>query len=112
MTIKFCSEAYFSGLRFFNEPEISDSDLPEGLKISIDLGRVWTREPWISRRARYPETIEADYLTSLNFRLYYVIAIIVIIKFPNTFSVHALAALLLVQLSTVLGKIAEFTIFT
>ena len=25
MPIKFCSEAYFSGLRFFNEPEISDS---------------------------------------------------------------------------------------
>ena len=23
--IKFCSEAYFSGLRFLNEPEISDS---------------------------------------------------------------------------------------
>ena len=25
MPIKFCSEDYFSGLRFFNEPEISDS---------------------------------------------------------------------------------------
>ena len=28
MPIKFCSEAYFSGLRFFNEPEISDSGPP------------------------------------------------------------------------------------
>ena len=26
--IKFCSEAYFSGLRFINEPEISDSGSP------------------------------------------------------------------------------------
>ena len=37
MPIKFCSEAYFSGLRFFNEPETSDSgplslkSLPEDL---------------------------------------------------------------------------------
>jgi len=30
------------------------------LKKSIDLSRVWTREPWISRRARCPETTEAD----------------------------------------------------
>ena len=30
------------------------------MKKSIDLTRVWTREPWISRRARYPETTEAD----------------------------------------------------
>ena len=30
------------------------------LKKSIDLSRIWTREPWISRRGRYPETIEAD----------------------------------------------------
>ena len=29
---------------------------------SIDLSRFWTREPWISRRARYPETTEADLL--------------------------------------------------
>ena len=27
MPIKFCSEASFSGLRFFNEPEISDPHL-------------------------------------------------------------------------------------
>ena len=74
MPIKFCSEAYFSGFRFFNEPEISDSgppslkSLPEDLcsrflrpeKNSIDLNRVWTREPWISRRARYPVTTEAN----------------------------------------------------
>ena len=70
MPIKFCSEAYFS---FFNEPQISDSGLSAlspsrrtsaqdfyVLKKSIDLSRVWTREPWISRRVRYPETTEAD----------------------------------------------------
>ena len=28
MSIKFCSKAYFSGVRFFNEPEISDSGPP------------------------------------------------------------------------------------
>ena len=28
MPFRFCSEAYFSGLRFFNEPEISDTGLP------------------------------------------------------------------------------------
>ena len=55
MLIKFCSEAYFSGLRFFNEPEISDSGLPAlspfrrtcaqdfyVLKKFIYLSRVWT----------------------------------------------------------------------
>ena len=30
------------------------------LKKSKDLSRVWTREPGISRRARYSETTEAD----------------------------------------------------
>ena len=62
-----------SGLRFFNEPEISDSGPPAYsptrrtcaedfyvLKKSIDLSRIWTREPWISRRARYPETTEVE----------------------------------------------------
>ena len=72
--IKFCLETYFSGLRSFNEAEIPDSEppslksLPENLcseflrpwKKSINLNRVWTREPWISRRARYPDTSEAD----------------------------------------------------
>ena len=75
MPIKFCLEAFFSGLRFFNEPEISDSDSqlkvpPGGLvlrifmpwKKSIDLNRVRTREPWISRWVRYPETTEADFV--------------------------------------------------
>ena len=32
------------------------------LKKYIDLNRIWTREPWISRQARYPETTEAEYL--------------------------------------------------
>ena len=31
------------------------------LEKSIDLSRVWTRETWISRRALYSETTEADY---------------------------------------------------
>ena len=63
----------FSGLTFFNEPEISDSGPPAWslsrrtcaqdfyvLKKSINLSRVYIREPWISRRARYSETTEAD----------------------------------------------------
>ena len=58
MPIEFCSEAYFSGLRLFNKPEISDSGpqpkVPPGglvlkifevLKKSIGLSRVGTREP-------------------------------------------------------------------
>ena len=36
------------------------------LKKSIDLSRLWTREPWISRRARYPETSEADLLSEVT----------------------------------------------
>ena len=54
----------FSGLRFFNKPEISDSGPPAYyvLKKFIGLSRVWTREPSISRRARSPETSEADNL--------------------------------------------------
>ena len=35
------------------------------LKKSIDLSWVWTREHWISRRARYPETNEADIIFTL-----------------------------------------------
>ena len=35
--IKFCSEAYFSGLRFFNEPEISDSGPPALKSLREDL---------------------------------------------------------------------------
>ena len=31
----------------------------------IDFSRVWTREPWISRHARHPETTEADWLPQL-----------------------------------------------
>ena len=29
-------------------------------KKSIDLSRIWAPKPWISRRARYPETTETD----------------------------------------------------
>ena len=72
MSIKCCSEAYFSGLRFFNKPEISDPQLkvPPGglmlLKKSIVLSLVWTHEPWISRRARYPENTEADFAIEIK----------------------------------------------
>ena len=62
--LKFAQRPIFSGLWFFNEPEISDSDLCSGFlrpEKSMDLSRISTREPWISRRARYPETTEADY---------------------------------------------------
>ena len=64
MSMKFCSEPIFSDLRFFNEPEISDSG-PSWrtcgqdfyvLKKSIDPSQVWTREPRILRRALYSET--------------------------------------------------------
>ena len=44
--LNFAQRPIFSVLRFFNEPEIPDFVL----KISIDVSRVWTREPWISRR--------------------------------------------------------------
>ena len=60
--IKFC-------LRFFNEPEILDSGPTAWspsqrtcaeefyvLEKFIDLSWVWTLDPWISRRARYPQT--------------------------------------------------------
>ena len=75
---KFCPEVlFYSGLRFFNELEIR-VDLetrdpyfkvpPRGVVLralinvlnkSIDLGRVWNHEPWISRRAHYRETTKA-----------------------------------------------------
>ena len=35
---------------------------PGGLK---DLSRIRTRETWISRRARYPETTEADLILTM-----------------------------------------------
>ena len=62
--LNFAQRPIFSGLRFFNEPEISDSGPPAltpsrrtcaqdfyVLKKSIDFSRVRTREPWISRWA-------------------------------------------------------------
>ena len=73
----------FSGLRFFNEPEISDlrpqlKVPPGGLvlrfftswKKSIDFSLIWTREPLISRRARYPETTEADMFGRIYYLVY------------------------------------------
>ena len=67
--LNFAQRPICSGLKFFNEPEISDSGPPAQspsrrncaqdfyiLKKSIDLSRVWTCKPWISRRSRYPET--------------------------------------------------------
>ena len=74
--LNFAQRPVFSGLRFFNETEISDSVSPSRrtcaqnfyvLKKSIDLSRVWTREPWISRQACYPETTEADLQNYLQY---------------------------------------------
>ena len=75
--LNFTQRPIVSGLSFFNEPEISDSGPPAYsssrrtcakdfyvLKKSIDLSRVRIREPWISRRAHYSETTEADILTA------------------------------------------------
>ena len=39
------------------------------MKKSIDLSRVWTREPRISRRVRYPETTEVDNNSSSSSRI-------------------------------------------
>ena len=71
--LNFALRPIFSDLRFFNESEISDWGSPAYipsrrtcaqdfyvLKKSIDLSRIWTCAPWISRRACYPETTEAD----------------------------------------------------
>ena len=81
MPIKFSSEAYFFqawGSLTSLKSRTQDSQLkvhPEGQdfyvpKKSIDFSRVWTREPWISRRVGYPVTTEADCVfvsQSLNF---------------------------------------------
>ena len=70
---------FFLGLSFFNEPEIVDSGPQLSaqdfyiLKKSIDLSRVWTREPWISRRARYPETDYSDHSGSNQALIAYII---------------------------------------
>ena len=68
--LNFAQRPIFLGLRFLNEPEISDSDPqlkvpPGGLVLRIYtswkiLSWIWSREPWISRRAHYSETTEAD----------------------------------------------------
>ena len=76
--LNFAQRPIFSSLRFFNEPEISDSGPqlkvpPGGLVLKIFTS--WknpspsadgTCKPWISRRARYPETTEAD-INELSF---------------------------------------------
>ena len=75
--LNFAQRPIFSGLRFFNEPEISDLGSPASspfwracaqdfyVKKSIDLSWIWTCEPWILRWARYPETTEA-YICTYN----------------------------------------------
>ena len=73
--LHFAQRPIFSGFRFFNEPEISDLGPPDlsppggpVLRIFMSwkihrsqLG--WTCKPWISRRAHYPKTTEADWTT-------------------------------------------------
>ena len=79
MSIKFWSEAYcFQAWRSLTSLKYQTRDpqlkVPPGghvlriftsWKNPMDLSRVWTREPWISRRARYPETTEANLATLL-----------------------------------------------
>ena len=67
--LSFAQKSIFSGFKFFNKPETSDSGpmaySPSRricvqdfyvLKISICINWVWTCEPWISRKARYLKT--------------------------------------------------------
>ena len=69
--LNFAQWPIFSGLRFFNEPEISDSGaplkVPPGVlvlrifmswKKSFNLSWIWTPESWNSRRASYPEALK------------------------------------------------------
>ena len=74
MPIKFCSQSYFFqtwGSLMSLKSQTRDPQLKvlpgvlvlrifTSWKKSIVLSRVWTRETWISRRTRYPETTEAD----------------------------------------------------
>ena len=67
MPIKFSSEAHFFRFEVLYEPESARRTCAQDfyvLKKSIDLSGVWTRESWITRRSRYPETTEADQLVS------------------------------------------------
>ena len=43
------------------------------MKKSIELSLLWTCEPWISRRSRYPETIEANRLDILYQMIFYLL---------------------------------------
>ena len=80
--LNFAQSPIISGLKFFNELQISQSGPPAwspsrrtcshdfyDLKKSIDLRRVSTREPWISRRARYSGTTDAD-MQAFNFKFH------------------------------------------
>jgi hypothetical protein len=80
--LNFAQRPIFSGSMFFNEPEKSylgpSAKSPSRrtctqdfyvLKKSIYLSRVSTREPWISRRARCPETTEADWIIPYSYIL-------------------------------------------
>ena len=81
MPIEFCSKAYFfqaSGSLTSLKSQTQHPQLKSPswrtcaqdfyvLKKSIDLSRVWTREPWISRRARYLETTEADLWSMISY---------------------------------------------
>ena len=83
MPIKFCSEGYFlSGLRFFNEPEFSDSDpqlkVPPG-GIVLRIFTSW-KNPSTSAgfESANPDTTEPDY-TFTRFWLLFVYFIILFI---------------------------------
>ena len=79
--LNFSQRTIFLDFRFFNELEITDSGPqlkvpPETcaqdfyvLKKSIDLSRVWTREPWTLRRARYPDISSRIYLKIIFWRI-------------------------------------------
>ena len=75
--LNFAQRSFFSSFRFFN-PEILHSEPPASpsrrtsaqkfyvLKNFNGLSRVWSLEPWISRRARYPETTVAVTFKDIN----------------------------------------------
>ena len=62
MPIKFCSEAYFSGWRFFNEPEISDSGPPalKSLPKNLCLGFLRPEQIHRTQPSLNPRTLDLE----------------------------------------------------